>query len=31
MSYQIFTDATADHNSAVMPGAFPVEIIPMQP
>lgn len=30
MSYQIFTDATADHNSAVMPGTFPVEIIPMQ-
>lgn len=30
MSYQIFTDATADHSSTVMPGTYPVEIIPMQ-
>ena len=30
MSYQIFTDATADHSSSMMAGLPPVEVIPMQ-
>lgn len=30
MSYQIFTDATADHNSLMFSDGLPIEIIPMR-